>query len=107
MIAKLLVEIRGVSNELEVSSNVYDALDEVKRKYYTYFQQTEDTNTKQIRAIKDLVVTIEHYGGTVCDDAGLVEHKENKDGGERDKEIYLKIVRAKTLGCAIIKRANV
>ena len=35
-IAELLVEIRGVSNELEVSSNVYDALDEAKRKYYIY-----------------------------------------------------------------------
>ena len=33
-IAKLLTEIRGVSNEVEVSSNVYDALDEIKRRYY-------------------------------------------------------------------------
>ena len=47
------------------------------------------------------------YGGSVCDDAGLVEYEENKDGGARDNDVYLKIVRAKTLGCAIIKRANV
>ena len=32
----LLKEIRGFSNELEVSANVYDTLDEAKRKYYTY-----------------------------------------------------------------------
>ena len=34
-IAKLLTEIRGVSNEVEVSSNVYDALDEIKRRYFS------------------------------------------------------------------------
>ena len=33
-IANLLTEIRGVSNEVEVSSNIYDTLDEIKRKYY-------------------------------------------------------------------------
>ena len=33
-IAKLLTEIRGVSNEVEVSSNIYNALDKIKRKYY-------------------------------------------------------------------------
>ena len=32
-IAKLLTEIRGVSNEVEVSSNVYDTLDKIKRRY--------------------------------------------------------------------------
>ena len=53
-----------------------------------------------------MVAIIEHYGGSICDDAGLVEHEENKDGGARDKETYLKIVRTKTIGCAIIKRAN-
>ena len=36
-LAELLEEIKGVSNELEVSSNVYDVLHEAKRKYYTYF----------------------------------------------------------------------
>ena len=44
-IADLLKEIRGVSNELEISVNAYDALDEEKRKYYTYSQQTDDSNT--------------------------------------------------------------
>ena len=31
-IAQILKEIRKISNELEVSANVYDALDEAKRK---------------------------------------------------------------------------
>ena len=31
-IAELLTEIRGVSNEVEVSSNIYDVLDKIKRR---------------------------------------------------------------------------
>jgi len=87
-IAELLKEIRGVGNELEVSSNLYDTLDETKQKYYTYYQQTEDTNTKHVEAIKDLVAAIKHYGRNVCNDTRLIEHEQKKDSGARDKEIY-------------------
>ena len=40
-LAQLLKEIRKVSNELEVSANVYDALDKANRKYFAYYQQNE------------------------------------------------------------------
>jgi len=95
-----------VSNELEVSSNVYDAIDEAKRKYYTDFQQTEDSNTKHVKTIKDLVGPIKYYGGSMCNDAGLIEHKKKSCRHMKDEEVYLNIVRAKILGCAIIKCAN-
>ena len=64
-IAKLLTEIRGVSNEVEVSSNVYDALDEIKRRYYNYYQGDNDSNMKHIQALNDLVASIEHHGGNI------------------------------------------
>jgi len=105
-IAQLFKNIRGAIKKLEVSSNVYDALNEAKRKYYKYFQQIDDTNTKQIKGIKDLIATIKHYGGNVCGDSGLIKHEKDKDGGARADKVYKKIVRAKILGCAIIKRAN-
>ena len=35
-IATLLKSIRMISNELQVSANVYDALDEAKRRFFTY-----------------------------------------------------------------------
>ena len=78
-VASLLKEIKGVSNKLEVSSNVYDTLDEAKRKYYSYSQQFEDTNTKNVKAIKDLVATIQHYGGSICNDIGLIKHEMKKE----------------------------
>ena len=62
---------------------MYDALNEAKRNYYTYFQQTDDSNINHVNTIKDLVATIKHYGGSVCNDAGLIKHEENKDRHHR------------------------
>lgn len=53
-----------------------------------------------------MTATLEHYVGSVCNDAGLIEHEKNMDGDVRNDEIYKKIVRAKTFGCTIIKQAN-
>ena len=34
-VTALLKEIRSVSNEIEFSTNIYDALDEAKKRYHT------------------------------------------------------------------------
>ena len=77
-IANLLTEIRGVSNEVEVSSNVYDALDEMKRRYYNYYQGDDDSNMKHIQALNDLIASIEHHGGHIWLDEGLLEHEKKE-----------------------------
>lgn len=105
-LAQLLKEIRKVSNKLEVSANVYDALDEAKRKYFAYYQQNEESNMRHVKNIKDLVATIEHYGGSICDDKGLIKHEKKKDGGASTARDYNAIVRAKVLGCTVVKCAN-
>ena len=73
-IANLLAEIRGVSNEVEVSSNIYDALDEIKRRYYNYYQGNYDRNMKHTQTLNDLVTSIEHHGRNIWLDEGLLEH---------------------------------
>ena len=88
-----------------MSANVYDALDEAKKKLYTYFQQLDELNTKHIKNIKDLVATIEHYGGSICEDPGLLAHEKEESPSKTDKEIKV-IVRGRVLGCMCIKRAN-
>ena len=65
-ISTLLREIRSISNELQVSADIYDALDESKRKYFSYYQDYSESNIKHVKNIKNLVATIEHYGGSVC-----------------------------------------
>ena len=93
-------------NELEVSANVYNALDEAKRKYFAYYQQNKESNMRHVKNIKDLVATIEHYGGSICDDKGLIEHEKRKDGGISTAKDYNAIVRAKVLGYTVVKRAK-
>ena len=53
-----------------------------------------------------MVATIEHYGESVCNNIGIIKYETKKDGGTKSEETYKKIVRAKTLDCAVIKRAN-
>ena len=106
-VASLLKEIRNISNELQVSANIYDALDETKTKYFKYYQDYDESNIKHVKNIKDMIATIEHYGGNVCSDAGLIKYEKTVDGMVTTKKDYDKVVRAKVLGCAIIKRAKI
>ena len=106
-IANILTEIRGVSNEIEVSSNVYDALYEIKFRYYNYYQGDDDSNMKHIQALNDLVASIEHHGGSIWLDEGLLEHekKDPEQLGFSHTE-YENTVKQKVIATAMIKRAN-
>lgn len=105
-VATLLKEIRNISNELQVSANVYNALDEAKGKYYRYYQDHAESNIKHVKNIKELVATIEHYGGDICNDSGLIKHEKRADGNITTSKNYEALVRGKVLGCAVIKRSN-
>ena len=48
-VARLLKEERNINNELQVSVNIYDALDESKRKYFAYYQSYEESNIKHVK----------------------------------------------------------
>ena len=107
VIAKLLTEIRGVSNEGEVSSNVYDALDKIKRRYYNYYQGDNDSNMKHIQALNALVASIEHHGGNIWLDEGFLEHEKKypEQTGFSNGD-YQYIMKQKVMATAMIKRAN-
>ena len=47
--AELLKMIRGVSREVDINASIYDAIDEAKRKYYTYHQQPYEDNEHHAR----------------------------------------------------------
>ena len=44
--------------------------------------------------------------GSICDDKGLIEHEKRKDGGISTAKDYKAIVRAKVVGCTVVKRAT-
>ena len=51
-VTTLLKSIRGISNQIERNTLVYNALDESKRLYYKYKQNDEDTNAKHLKNSK-------------------------------------------------------
>ena len=106
-ITNILTEIRGVSNEIEVSSNVYDALYEIKFRYYNYYQGDDDSNMKHIQALNDIVASIEHHGERIWLDEGLLEHekKDLEELGFSHTE-YENTVKQKVIATAMIKRAK-
>ena len=105
--ANILTKIRGVSNEVEVSSNVYDTLDEIKRRYYNDYQGDDDSNMKDIQTSNVLVASIEQHGGNIWLDEGSLEH-EKKDPEQvgLSHGDYKNIAKKKVMATAIIKRAN-
>ena len=42
-VTELLKSIRGISNQIEINTSVYDVLDEAKRLYYVYRQGNDET----------------------------------------------------------------
>ena len=56
-------------------SNVYDALDEIKLRYYNHCQGDDESNTKHTQALNDLVASIEHHSGNIWLDEDLLEHE--------------------------------
>ena len=106
-IAELLTKIRGVSNEVQVSSNVYGALNEIKRRHYNYYQGDDDINMTHIQALNDLVDSTEHHGENIWLNEGLLEH-EKKDPEQLgfSHADYENITKQKVMATAMIKRAN-
>ena len=92
---------------MEVSSNVYDALDDIKRRYYDYYQGDNDSNMKHIQSLNDSVASIKHHCGNVWLDEGLLEH-EKKDPEQigLSNVDYQNIMKQKVMATAMIKRAN-
>ena len=92
-LASLLEEIRNISNELQVSANVYNALDEAKTKYFKYYQDSDELNINHVKNIKDLIATIERYGGDMCSDTGLIKHEKAEDDNVTTTKAYNKVVK--------------
>jgi hypothetical protein len=112
-VTRLLLEIRGVSHQLEANMSVYNSLDEAKKKFYAYKQGDDNSNAKHLQNFKSIVDVIEHFGGDIFQDKALKEHERSKYGEPIDEqdieehERFLeKTVRNKMMAVAFIKRAN-
>ena len=97
----LLMEIKSVMQQFEGQRFLHLALDEAKTKYYAYKQSYETPLARYLEEIMALVDVIEHYGGDLCSDPGLIALAPG-DTPEAKK----KAARDQTLALSVLQRAN-
>ena len=72
---KLLKSIRGISNQIDTNTSVYNALNKAKRLYYIYRQSDDETNANHIKQYKDLIAIVEYSSGDLFTDNTLLDHE--------------------------------
>ena len=60
-VVRLIQIIRGISREMTTNAPLYDAIDEAKRRYYSYCQQPDGDNGKHQRNYMSNVDVVEHH----------------------------------------------
>jgi len=79
---------------MNTNSSLYDAIDEVKKRFFTYRQRPEDDNEIHLRAFKSNSDVIEHYKRNLYDDNTLLdyERKLEKKIGKSSSDRELKAI---------------
>ena len=110
-VVSLLKQIKYLSNKIDENSSIYDALHEAKARLYTYRQQDDETVAEHLDNFKDLINSIEYYGGNPFYDKMMVQYEQRWD---REKGIdpvsdteYKQRVEDKSAAMAFLKSANV
>ena len=75
----LLKQIKDLSNLVDENTSAYDSLHEAKVKLYTYKQRDDETLADHLQNFKDLVNTVEYYGGTPFYDETMLQYETNLD----------------------------
>ena len=106
----LLKEIRSIGLQIKTNTSLYDALDKANALYYSYKQEDGGSNAKHLRKFKSIVSAVEHLGGLMFADDALINLAKDSDVKKekitKKDEDYKSIVRDKTLGVGLLKRAN-
>ena len=78
-LVQLLKEIKILGNKIEENTSIYEALHDAKTRLFLYKQKEDESLADHVRNFKDLVGTIEHYGGDVFYDKQLAQHETDQD----------------------------
>ena len=102
--------IRGISNQIDTNTSVYNALDEAKRLYYIKRQSDDETNTKHLKQFKNLIAIVECYGGDLFTDNALLDNEKKSDtklgSNTKTYDEYEMIFRDTMMAIGLLKRAN-
>ena len=102
----ILKEIKGIMYRFEGQRYIYLYLDNALTTYYAYTQGAEDSISSYLRHFRSLVEVLDHYGGAIGKDPGLLDATAAVLADADDATKRFKIARNHTLALAILRRAN-
>jgi len=102
----ILKEIKGITYCFEGQRYIYLSLDNVRTTYYAYTQGAEDSISSYLEHFCSLAEVLEHYGGAIGEDPGLLDATAAILADADNAAKRLKIARDRTLALAFLKRAN-
>jgi len=102
----ILKEIKGITYCFEGQRYTYLSLDNARTSYYAYTQGAEDSISSYLEHFRSLVEVLEHYGGAIGEDPGLLDATAAVSSNTDNATKRLKIARDRTLALAFMKQAN-
>ena len=63
---------------------MYYAQHEAIKSFYVYYQGEDDSIATHLKNFKTMIAAVEHYGGNIFYDEGLIKH-------ERDQNLTMKV----------------
>jgi hypothetical protein len=102
----ILNEIKGIMYRFEGQRYIYLSLNDARTSYYAYTQGAEDLISSYLEYFRSLVEVLEHYGGAIGEDPGLLDATAAISSDTDDATKLLKIARDRTLALAFLKRAD-
>jgi len=102
----ILKELKGITYRFEGQRYIYLSLDDARTTYYAYTQGAKDSISSYVEHFCSLVEVLEHYGGAIGEDPGLLNATAVVWANADDATKRLKIARDRTLALAFLKRAD-
>ena len=102
----ILKEIKGIPYRFKGQPYIYLSLNDARTSYYAYTQGAEESISSYLEHFCSLVEVLEHYGGAIGEDPGLLDATAASSANADNVTKRLKIARACTLALTFLKRAN-
>jgi len=96
----ILKEIKGITYCFEGQRYIYLSLNNARTSYYAYTQGAEDSISSYLEHFRSLVEVLEHYGGAIGEDPGLLDATAAVSSDTDNATKRLKIARDRTLALA-------
>jgi len=98
----ILKEIKGITYGFEGQQYIFLSLDDARTNYYAHTQGPDDTIAIYLEHFTSLLEFLEHYGGAIGEDPGLLDSTD----ASSDTTQRVKTARDRTLALAFLKRSD-